>query len=74
MEDLHRRVISTLKHHAPGMEVQLVREKKHVILDFIYQGVTYRQAISKSPRSEGAQYRNAVANVCKAFNLTKPRM
>lgn len=56
------------------MEVQLVREKKHVILDFIYQGVTYRQAISKSPRSEGAQYRNAVANVCKAFNLTKPRM
>ena len=74
MEDLHRRVIHTLKHHAPGMEAVLVREKKHVILDFIYQGVTHRQAISKTPRDEDQQYRCAVVNVCKAFNLTKPRM
>jgi hypothetical protein len=74
MEDLHRRVIHTLKTHAPGMQAELVREKKHVILDFTYQGVTHRQAISKTPRDEDVQHRSAVASVCKAFNLTKPRM
>lgn len=72
MQDIHRRVIKTLKKHAPGMEATLVRELKHVILDFSYQGKTVRATLSKSPKNPDHAVWNSCAEICKEFGIPKP--
>lgn len=73
MEDLHHRVIKTLKGHVPGLGVALVREKKHVILDFTLGDKTTRTSISKSPRDEDVEHRNACACICRELGIPKPK-
>lgn len=71
MEDLHRRVIKAMQHHAPGIHAVLIREKRHVVLDFTYQGRTARSVISKSPKNLDFALRNACTCICRDLNLPK---
>ena len=71
MEDLHRRVIKAMQHHAPGIRAVLVREKRHVVLDFTFQERTVRAVISKSPKDCEFAYRNACICICRDLHLPK---
>jgi len=71
MEDHHRRVIKAMQRHAPGMQATLVRERKHVVVDFALNGKTYRAVMSKSPRDVDHLLRTTTAEICKAFELPK---
>lgn len=68
---LHRRIIKALKNHAPDISVELVREKKHVVLDFTHDVSTTRITIAKSPTNADSTYRNACTDVCKALKLPR---
>jgi len=74
MEDVHRRIIKIMKRHAPGMTARLVRETRHVLLDFIYKGKVSRATIAKSPRDERHTIEKACANICRDLGLAKPRL
>lgn len=71
MTDFHRRVIKLLKAHAPGLEAALVRESRHVTLDFSYAGATCRRSISLTPKNPDHALNRVCADVCKALNLPK---
>lgn len=71
MTDLHRRIIKALQKHLPGIQATLVREKKHVVIDFTCGDMTQRVTVSKSPKNKEHEYRNTCTLVCKAFGLSK---
>lgn len=71
MLDHHRRIIKLLKRHAPGLRAELVRESRHVVMDFIYEGQTVRITMSKTPKTPAYEVQNSCADVCKALNLPK---
>ena len=67
----HRRVIKRLKLHAPGLQAVVVRENRHVVVDFILLDAVARITMSKSPCNPEHEYRNACSDVCKALGLAK---
>lgn len=65
MQDIHRRVIKMLEAKLPGIKSELVRETRHVIVDFTYDGRKFRATMAKSPRDTD----HAVWNTCKQIRV-----
>ena len=73
MEDLHRRTIKLLKRHAPGLQAALVREDRHVIIDFALGEAKVRITMAKTPSCADHEIRNTCTLVCKGLGLPKIR-
>ena len=72
MEGRHRRIIRALKRHAPGLAAEVVRETRHITVEFHYGERSIRYTMAGSPSVDEHEFRNTCTFVCKAFDL--PRM
>lgn len=68
---LRLKVIKKLKRELPGIEVKVIRERKHAILEVSLEGVNARLPMSKTPRDSDVAFRNACDSVCSRLGRPK---
>lgn len=71
MHKCHRDLVRGIKVMAPGSQVNVLSERKHMLLEVLYEGRRAVVSCAQTPRVAGNMVRAALSDVRRALNLPK---